>query len=147
MQHSPSWEANQFSASQEIPRILWNPRVYSRIHKCPPPHPILSLLDLVHNPHHTPWRFILILFSHLCLGLPRGLFPLGFSTKTLCTSLLNHIRATCPAHLIILNFTKRKILCEQYRSSSPSSSRPSLSSLLYCPVSLSLLCHFAVTAE
>ena len=29
MQHSPSWEANQFSASQEIPRILCNPKVHT----------------------------------------------------------------------------------------------------------------------
>jgi len=25
MEHSPSWEANRFSAGQEIPCILWNP--------------------------------------------------------------------------------------------------------------------------
>ena len=63
-------------------------------------------------PHPTSWGSILILSTHLHLRLPSGLLPSVFPTKTLYTSLSSPIRATCPAHLILLNFITRTILGE-----------------------------------
>ena len=106
---SPSWEANQFSASPEIPHILQNPKVHYRIHKYP--HLSLSLASSIQStpPHPTSWKSICILSSHLRLGLASGLFPSGFPTITLYKTLLSPIRATCPTHLILLDFITRVI--------------------------------------
>ena len=111
-----SWEANRFSASQEIPRILWKPKVHYRIHKCLPPVTILNQLDPVHTPYPTSWRSILILSSHLRLGFLSGLFPSRFPTKTLYTPLPSPIRAMCPAPLIFRDYITLAILGEKYRS-------------------------------
>jgi hypothetical protein len=46
---SPSWEAANFAATQELPSILWDPKVHHRVHKSPPLVPIQSQIDLVHT--------------------------------------------------------------------------------------------------
>ena len=60
--------------------------------------------------HPTSWRSIIILSTHLRLGLPSGLFPSGFPTKTLYTPFSSLIRATCPVHLILLDFGNKTLI-------------------------------------
>ena len=50
MVQSPSWEANCFAASQEIPHISWNPKVHYHTHKRPPAVSILGQPNPVHIP-------------------------------------------------------------------------------------------------
>ena len=114
MVQSPSWESNWFAASQEIPRISRNPKVHYRTHKCPPPVPILSQLDPVHTPHiplpvDPSYPLIYAWVSQVVS------FPHVSPTKNPVYA-SPPIRATCPAHLILLDSVTGTMFGERYRS-------------------------------
>ena len=108
--------------------------VHYRTHKRPPP---VSILDQP-NPVHIPT-------SHLLEIHPNIIYPstprspqcspsLRFPHQDPIHALSSPIRATCPAHLILLDFITRKILGEDYKTFSSS-----LCNLLHSPVTSSLL--------
>ena len=74
---------------------------------------IRSILSI--PPHHTSRRSILVLSSHLRLGLPNCPLPSGFRIRTLYASLLSAVLATCPAYLI-LGLITRMIFGQEYRA-------------------------------
>jgi hypothetical protein len=49
MKENPPWKANTHSASQETPRLLWNPQVHYGVNNSPPLDPTLSQRHPVHN--------------------------------------------------------------------------------------------------
>jgi hypothetical protein len=116
MEQSPSLEANRFSASQEISRILWNPTV----HNCPPPVSNLSQNDPVHS-----------VTSHFLKSQLNTIFPSKPWSSKWCLSLrFPHQNPLCTSTLAYtcwMNHLSRSsrfyhitILGEKYRLSSSS---------------------------
>ena len=78
MEQSPSWEANRFSATQEIPHTVWNSKDHYCIHKCLPPVPVLSQLDPVHTPTSHFQKFHLNIILPSMPGSPKWSLSLRF---------------------------------------------------------------------
>jgi hypothetical protein len=106
---SPSWEANWFAASQDIPRISRNPKLHYRTRKPLPPVPILGQP----NPVHIPTSHLLEIYPNIIHPStprsPQWSLSLQFPHQDPICPLSSPIRATRPAHPILLYFITRTI--------------------------------------
>jgi hypothetical protein len=114
MELSPSREAVSRSATQEFHKILCNPKVQYSIHNSSQVVHILSQINPVHT---TPFSLssIIILSSHIRLGLPSGVLPSDFFTNILYAFNFSPVRATCSFHLILLDLMILIILVAEYK--------------------------------
>jgi hypothetical protein len=131
MEQSPSWEANRLSASQEISRVLWNPKVYYLI-QTPTTRPYLRQID----PIHIPTAHFLNIHLNIILpstpGSSKWSISLRFPHQNPAYVSPPYMLHACPSYSSRFNHPKKK--GEVYRSFGSS-----LCNFLHFPVASSLL--------
>ena len=130
MEWSTRCETDSFSASQEIPLILWNANVNYHGHKIPPS---VSTPIQISAVHANLTSFLQMNFNSIYSYIFWAVSFPQVSPPKPC-NYLSTIRATCPAHLVLFGLITQIKFGEQYRSSSSS-----LCSFLHSPVTSSLL--------
>ena len=102
MRSNVAWTALSLLTLVHFLHGLWIPDIQFTINKG---SPIISILNRI-NPIPCINTYFFKIHSNInfpCLGLPKGLFPVGLPDKILKTLLPSSILATCPAHLNLLD--------------------------------------------
>jgi hypothetical protein len=68
MELSPSCEAANCAATEELPSILCNSKVHYRVHKSPPRVSILSQMDPIHTTPSYLFKIQNLMFIFFSLG-------------------------------------------------------------------------------
>jgi len=95
LEQIPRSEANHHSASQEIPRLLWNPKVHYLVHTI---LPLVSVLKQIHPVHIFPTYYPKIRSNVILPSTPRSSevsLPLrssneDFTVQTTLVAFINH---------------------------------------------------------